>query len=82
MAEKYNIKLYINTGKSGITEDWNFAYSKTTTKYVTIAHQDDVYLPLYSKTMSDMMEKAKNPIIFLQIIMNLEMVKKFIIQDF
>lgn len=64
MAEKYNIKLYINTGKSGITEDWNFAYSKTTTKYVTIAHQDDVYLPLYSKTMSDMMEKAKNPIIF------------------
>lgn len=47
LAEKYNIKLHINTGKSGIGEDWNFAVSCVDTKYVTIAHQDDIYEPKY-----------------------------------
>lgn len=64
IAKKYDIKMYINEGESGITEDWNFAYSKTTSKYVTIAHQDDVYLPAYSEKMLELMEKEKKPLIF------------------
>ena len=43
MAQKHNIPLYINEGKSGIGQDWNFVVSKTTTDYVTVAHQDDIY---------------------------------------
>ena len=42
IAAKYNLKVYVNDGESGITQDWNFAYSKVQTDYVTIAHQDDV----------------------------------------
>ena len=42
LAQKYEIPLYINEGESGITQDWNFALSKVTTKYATIAHQDDL----------------------------------------
>lgn len=51
LAEKYSIPLYINEGESGITQDWNFGYNKATTKYITIAHQDDVYCPSYSQSV-------------------------------
>jgi glycosyltransferase involved in cell wall biosynthesis len=43
LAQKYNLKIYINHGQSGIGNDWNFAVSKCNTEYVTIAHQDDIY---------------------------------------
>lgn len=51
LSEKYHIPLYINEGEKGITQDWNFGYSKSQTKYVTIAHQDDIYLPSYTDTV-------------------------------
>ena len=41
LAEKYGIPLYVREGKSGIREDWLFAYEKAGGKFVTIAHQDD-----------------------------------------
>lgn len=64
MAAKHKIPLIINTGQGGIVQDWNFAYKQANTKYVTITHQDDVYLPEYTQTMLNSMEQAKNPIIF------------------
>ena len=43
IAEKNNIPYFINEGEGGITQDWNFAYSSAESKYITIAHQDDIY---------------------------------------
>ena len=43
LAQKYNIPLFINEGKSGIGTDWNFGISKVNTDYATVAHQDDIY---------------------------------------
>lgn len=63
IAEKYGLELFINEGEAGITGDWNFACSNAHTKYVTIAHQDDVYEPDYAEKLIYKMEKAKNPII-------------------
>lgn len=63
MCKKYHIPLYINEGESGITQDWNFAYSKAQTQLITIAHQDDIYLPLYTETVVKLNEKAKHPLI-------------------
>lgn len=57
ICEKYEIPLYVNDGEKGIVQDWNFAYTMADTKYVTIAHQDDIYLQEYSK---DIMENFKN----------------------
>ena len=59
LAEKYGISLYINEGPSGITQDWNFGYSKAKTKYITIAHQDDIYCSGYSKAVT--MRLLNNP---------------------
>lgn len=64
LCAKYDIPLFINTGEHGITQDWNFAYACTDAKYVTIAHQDDVYEKDYAKTAIRMLRKAEKPIIF------------------
>ena len=63
LAEKYSIPVFVNGGVAGIAGDWNFGYSKATTEYVTIAHQDDVYEPDYAEKIIKKMEKCKKPII-------------------
>ena len=63
IAEQYGIPLYINEGEAGITGDWNFAFSKAQTPFVTIAHQDDIYEPTYTETVLQKATCAKKPIL-------------------
>lgn len=63
LSDKYNIPLYINEGESGITQDWNYALSQVTTRYATIAHQDDVYERDYASRIVEAMKSVKTPII-------------------
>lgn len=62
LSEKYEIPLYINPN-GGITQDWNFGLSKIETKYATIAHQDDIYEPEYSKKILEAFESSKKSLI-------------------
>lgn len=64
VAQKYGLQVFINEGEKGIGGDWNFAYSKAETPLVTIAHQDDIYEPDYTKAMLDFINKSKDPIIY------------------
>lgn len=64
LAEKYKIPLYIHEGERGITQDWNFAYAKAGTAYVTLAHQDDLYHSRYVETMLQYMKSSAKPLIF------------------
>lgn len=57
LSEKYNIPMFIREGKSDIQDDWNFAYDKAETDYVTIAHQDDVYDKSYVENLLKKTEK-------------------------
>lgn len=59
LSQKYNLPLYINDGKSGIGEDWNFGVACTNTPLVTIAHQDDVYDSRYLEEIIEMYKKNK-----------------------
>ncbi len=43
LANKYQIKLIVNTEGGGLQKDWNFAYNFSEMQYVTLVHQDDVY---------------------------------------
>lgn len=63
LARKYDIPLYVNPGPGGITQDWNFGYSKADTPYITIAHQDDVYLKDYTARVLAAMGGAERPLI-------------------
>ncbi len=64
LAQKYNLEYIINTGDKGISEDWNFAYKQADTRYMTIAHQDDVYDKEYTANLLEYMKKEKRPLIF------------------
>lgn len=64
LAEEYDLPIYVNEGAHGIGEDWNFAYSKATGAFVTIAHQDDVYEAEYAATAVRMLEASRLPLIF------------------
>ncbi|MDT2435476.1 glycosyltransferase family A protein [Enterococcus avium] len=57
-CRKYNIPFFEKEG-GGIGRDWNNALSFVQTKYATIAHQDDVYLPEYGEKIISEFEKSK-----------------------
>lgn len=63
VAKMYNVNLVINKGKSGHIQDFNFAYQQAQTKYVTLCHQDDVYLPKFAEKILKQMNKYKRPLI-------------------
>ena len=43
IANVYAIPLHINPKRVDISADWNFALAAATTKFVTLAHQDDLF---------------------------------------
>ena len=63
ISEEYGIKLYINPGEGGITQDWNFGLGRACTKLATIAHQDDVYAPEYTEEFLKAIRHTKRPLI-------------------
>lgn len=62
-ASRYHVPLYVNKGEHGIGEDWNFAYQQANTRYITIAHQDDVYCPQYAKSVVSTLETHPSSLI-------------------
>lgn len=65
ISAKYNIPLIINSEQRGIAADWTFAYNRSGTKYVTLAHQDDKYCPQYTEiVLASAAMTSRNLIIF------------------
>jgi len=63
LAKKYNIEVYVIEQGQGIAHDWNFSLLLSKTKYVTLAHQDDVYMPEYTASCYSAAEKFTNTLI-------------------
>ena len=57
LAKQYHLELRVNPQKNGIGADWNFAVSQAETKFVTVAHQDDVYTANYTENVQKAIEK-------------------------
>lgn len=65
IAAKYDVPLYVNEkGGQGIQADWNFAYNNAKTRYVTVAHQDDLYDKNYVKALLNCAERYDDWSIF------------------
>ncbi len=62
LVHKYGLNLYINGGVTGIAGDWNFALGCASTPYVTIAHQDDIYLKDYARDMVNALDSQDAPL--------------------
>lgn len=50
LAAKYSVPLVVNEQGGSIGKDWNFGLRCTNTPLVTLAHQDDEYLPDYTSS--------------------------------
>lgn len=64
LAEQYRIPMYVREGESDIQADWNFAYEMADSRYVTIAHQDDLYSRSYVKTLARYLQKYPDTSLF------------------
>ena len=52
-AAAAGVPVLINPRRQGIAADWNFALEHAGTRYVTLAHQDDLYAPAFAaRTLS------------------------------
>lgn len=47
IAEEYRIPVIVNNSSTGIAGDFDFGVKVGTTRFVTVAHQDDTYEPQY-----------------------------------
>lgn len=43
LVKKYNLPYFINQNPPSIAGDWNFGFAMANARFVTIAHQDDIY---------------------------------------
>ena len=62
-AAKFGLPLLVNHGKKGIAADWTYAYNTCRTEFLTLAHQDDLYMPDYAKTCLSIMKSSPNCLI-------------------
>jgi cellulose synthase/poly-beta-1,6-N-acetylglucosamine synthase-like glycosyltransferase len=58
-AAAMGVDVVINPERRGIGADWNFALAQAATRHVTLAHQDDEYLPNFLDTTAALF--ARNP---------------------
>jgi hypothetical protein len=63
IAKKYEVDLYLTTPGNGIAHDWNFSLKQGKTKYITLAHQDDIYLNEYTASCMAAAEKFSDTLI-------------------
>ena len=63
IAKEYGLDIYITQSGQGIAHDWNFGLNQARTKYVTLAHQDDLYLPEYTQRCLTACEKFDDALI-------------------
>lgn len=64
VARAYGLPVYVNTGATGIGQDWNFAYRQAHARFITIAHQDDTYEPGYAAAAVAALEADPASIIY------------------
>lgn len=63
-CQQIGCKMLVNDGPGGIAGDWNFAVKMANSPLVTIAHQDDVYLPSYAESMLRMLNSSHDPLLY------------------
>jgi glycosyl transferase family 2 len=63
IARRRGVALEVNPSAAGIASDWNFALSRATRPWVTLAHQDDWYAPDYVESCLEAAARSGQPLI-------------------
>jgi cellulose synthase/poly-beta-1,6-N-acetylglucosamine synthase-like glycosyltransferase len=59
LANEFDVLVVVNPVRRGIGADWNFGLAQTACRFLTLAHQDDVYAPDFLKQSLDLF--ARHP---------------------
>lgn len=65
-SARFSVPVYVRNGAHGLKNDWNFAYTEGAklAPLVTIAHQDDLYFPDYTKALLHAYQKFPDLSVF------------------
>jgi hypothetical protein len=63
IARQYKLPIYVNSGDKGLAADWTFGLRQGQSKYVTLAHQDDLYDARYVEQMTGRAEERPDTLI-------------------
>lgn len=63
LCRKYGAALHIHGPNRGIAADWNAAIEIARGRYVTLAHQDDVYYPRFAEATLSALARAPAPLL-------------------
>ncbi len=63
ICRRNRLRLFVNTGKTSLADDWNYAVSRVKTPLVTLAHQDDIYERNYTKLILERSNHARHPLL-------------------
>ncbi len=63
VCRDYSVPLRVHTGPKGLSSDWTFGLRQAQTKYVTLAHQDDLYDRRYAELMVARAEERSDSLI-------------------
>jgi glycosyltransferase involved in cell wall biosynthesis len=58
LCRRFEAPLVVNHQGGGIAADWNFALHASGARYVTLAHQDDVYFPQFAQASLTAFERT------------------------
>ena len=59
IAMEFDVPVTINPERRGIGSDWNFGLAQASSRFVTLAHQDDLYVPEFLARSLDLF--ARHP---------------------
>lgn len=64
LARDFGIPVRVNEQRAGgIGVDWNFALAQASSAWVTLAHQDDIYLPDFSNRMREGLSRSPSAVL-------------------
>lgn len=61
LANRFGAECHIHGPNKGMAHDWNEGLAQIKTDWVTVAHQDDVYLPGYAERVMRAARQAHEP---------------------
>lgn len=65
ICSKFNIRLAVSNNKASIANDWTYAFSVCDTDFVTLAHQDDIYMRDYTESFFKAVEASAGKAVFI-----------------
>ena len=63
VARRFGVEVCVNPRRDGIAADWAFGLAVSGARYVTLAHQDDVYYPAFAERTLETFRRSRGGVL-------------------